>query len=448
MFEQANGNTFTGCHSRDNAVGVKIEGTGTGNSNGNVWQGGNIEASIASSIGIDLGEADRNRFSGRMEVSATSGIHVRVNPPGSTLAQENVFDLECTGTSTGYQLGDGSGSSQVKGTIIRGGKVGAAITVNSDCIQTRIEVSPSGFAGVTLTDNGYGTILHADVGGLNSKNAVREMMSKAHSVVPPFEAIEKAGDPTVKRVSVGQSTFALTTNTNDVVTDNTTIAKIREHVKNQAAGELVIIVTNQKLFLTLSLSEFEWFHSDYLMPQLTEKSPIYSQAARDYVQAQLLPTEKTRKFRENFGQEKNDFNKVMLQTIRDVAVLKNKKIGWNDIMTNQAKIDYNDSIWTILDYPGLDESSLTGKIPATKCLREKGIQKISLVVTDWPDRAMSVSDAQGLAAFEDSTTGPSALLPRNQKDLSKICQGQVHFSRAKRALIEEVLAYSPSIAKF
>jgi hypothetical protein len=59
---------------------------------------------------------------------------------------------------------------------------------------------------------------------------------------------------------------------------------------------------------------------------------------------------------------------------------------------------------------------------------------------------MSVSDAQGLAAFEDSTTGPSALLPRNQKDLSKICQGQVHFSRAKRALIEEVLAYSPSIA--
>ena len=165
MFEQANGNTFTGCHSRDNAVGVKIEGTGTGNSNGNVWQGGNIEASIASSIGIDLGEADRNRFSGRMEVSATSGIHVRVNPPTGTLAQENVFDLECTGTSTGYQLGDASGSSQVKGTIIRGGKVGSAITINNDCVQTRIEVSPSGFAGVTLTDNGYGTILHADLGG-------------------------------------------------------------------------------------------------------------------------------------------------------------------------------------------------------------------------------------------------------------------------------------------
>lgn len=165
LYDQANGNTFTGCHSRDNAVGVKIEGTGGGNSNGNIWQGGNIEASIASSIGIDLGEADRNRFSGRMEVSAASGIHVRVNPPGSTLAQENVFDLELTGTSTGYQLGDGSGTSQVKGTIIRGGKVGSAVTINSDCLQTRLEVSPSGFAGVTLTDSGYGTILHADLGG-------------------------------------------------------------------------------------------------------------------------------------------------------------------------------------------------------------------------------------------------------------------------------------------
>ena len=165
LYDRANGNTFTGCHARDNAVGVKIEGTGGGNSNGNVWQGGNIEASITGSIGIDLGEADRNRFSGRMEVSATSGIHVRVNPPSSTLAQENVFDLELTGTSVGYQLGDGSGTSQVKGTIIRGGKVGSTVTINSDCLQTRLEVAPSGFAGVTLTDSGYGTILHADVGG-------------------------------------------------------------------------------------------------------------------------------------------------------------------------------------------------------------------------------------------------------------------------------------------
>ena len=165
MFEQANGNTFTGCHSRDNAVGVKIEGTGTGNSNGNVWQGGNIEASIAGSIGIDLGEADRNRFSGRMEVSATSGIHVRVNPPGSTLAQENKFDLELTGTSKGYELGDSSGSSQIKGTYIHGGPFGSEIDINSDCIQTVIHASPTGLAGVTINDDGYGTILRGDLGG-------------------------------------------------------------------------------------------------------------------------------------------------------------------------------------------------------------------------------------------------------------------------------------------
>ena len=165
MFAQANGNTFTGCHSRDNAVGVKIEGTGTGNSNGNAWLGGNIEASIASSIGIDIGEADRNRFTGRMEVSATSGIHVRVNPPSGTLAQENKFDLELTGTSKGYELGDSSGTSQVKGTYIHGGPFGNEIDINSDCIQTVIHASPTGLAGVTINDSGYGTILRGDLGG-------------------------------------------------------------------------------------------------------------------------------------------------------------------------------------------------------------------------------------------------------------------------------------------
>lgn len=166
LYDQANGNTFTGCHSRDNAIGLKIEGTGGGNSNGNAWLGGNIEASINNSIGVDIGEADRNRFTGRMEVScASGGIHVRVNPPSSTTAQENKFDLELTGTSKGYELGDGSGSSQVKGTYIHGGPFGSEIDINSDCLQTVIHASPTGLAGVTINDDGYGTILRGDLGG-------------------------------------------------------------------------------------------------------------------------------------------------------------------------------------------------------------------------------------------------------------------------------------------
>lgn len=167
LLQQANGNTLTGCHARDNAVGLKIEGTGTGNSNGNCWLGGNIEASINNSIGIDIGEADRNVFTGRMEVSAASGgKHVRINPPSSTLAQQNKFlGMMCTGTSAGYELGDGSGSNQVRGTQVVGGPVGSSITINSDAIGTVFDLAPSDVSGVTITDNGYGTIMRGDFGG-------------------------------------------------------------------------------------------------------------------------------------------------------------------------------------------------------------------------------------------------------------------------------------------
>jgi hypothetical protein len=165
LFEQANGNTFSGCHARDNAVGLKIEGTGSGNTNGNTWQGGNIEASIANSIGIDIGEADRNRFTGRMEISATGGKHIRVNPPSGTAAQDNNFDMALTGSSAGYELGDGSGSSQVRGTMISGGPFGSSIVINSDCLNTVLMASPSGISGVSITDNGYGTIMRGDLGG-------------------------------------------------------------------------------------------------------------------------------------------------------------------------------------------------------------------------------------------------------------------------------------------
>lgn len=163
LLSQANGNSFMACHARDNAVGLVIEGTGTGNSNGNSWIAGNIEASITNSIGIRIGEADRNRISGRMEVSATGGTHIVVSPPTGTLAQENQFQVELTGSSAGYVLGDGSGSSQVKGTNIDGGKFGASITINNDCLNTTIRGSSTGFSGVTITDNGYGTCIYADV---------------------------------------------------------------------------------------------------------------------------------------------------------------------------------------------------------------------------------------------------------------------------------------------
>jgi hypothetical protein len=189
LLNQANGNSFMACHSRDSAVGVRIEGTGGGNSNGNSWVAGNIEASITGSIGISIGEADRNRFSGRMEVSAPSGTHVIISPPVGTLAQENQFDLELTGSSAGYLLGDGVGSSQVKGTRIGGGKFGTSIVINNDCLNTVIQGSPTGFSGVALTDNGYGTILNADI----SNGTWYERPSAANTAATQHELIVGVG---------------------------------------------------------------------------------------------------------------------------------------------------------------------------------------------------------------------------------------------------------------
>lgn len=166
LFNQANGNTFLGCDTRNCAVGVKISGNQS--SNGNNWFGGNIEATSNGSIGIQIDEAERNVFSCRMEISATGGTHVIVNPPATKYAQENNFiGMSLTGTSAGYVIGgaNASGSNYVRGTFISGGKLGASVVINSDCLGTRVEPAITGASGVTITDNGFGSIIHADVGG-------------------------------------------------------------------------------------------------------------------------------------------------------------------------------------------------------------------------------------------------------------------------------------------
>lgn len=156
---QANGNTLTGCHTRDCAVGIEIRGGLV--SNGNCWYGGNIEASTANSIGILIGEGDRNIFTGRMEVSATGGTHIKIDPPVGALAQDNQFLGLClTGTSAGYVIGDGAGTNQVNGTFISGGKLGASVVVNTDALYTWLECSAYGSSGVSITDNGSGSVMH------------------------------------------------------------------------------------------------------------------------------------------------------------------------------------------------------------------------------------------------------------------------------------------------
>jgi len=161
---QHNGNTYTNCHARECNYGA--DWGGAASSNGNTWIGGNIEASLGSVVaGVYLRETDRNNFVGtRLEFSI--GTHIIIDPSSGAMAQENQFiGVMCAGTAPSYTLGDGAGASQILGTTILGGRVAGTITNNADCLGTRIEMSPTAASGVTLTDTGYGSVVHLDFGG-------------------------------------------------------------------------------------------------------------------------------------------------------------------------------------------------------------------------------------------------------------------------------------------
>ena len=156
-----NANNYQNCQTRNCNIGVKWDGANA--SNGSTWTGGAIENAVGTeTAGIFIGESDRNNFVGtRMECSY--GTHVVINPSATTLAQENQFiGVICGGTAPSYQIGDGTGTSEVKGTTILGGRAAGSITINSDALSTRIEMSPTAAAAITLTDNGYGSIIHID----------------------------------------------------------------------------------------------------------------------------------------------------------------------------------------------------------------------------------------------------------------------------------------------
>jgi hypothetical protein len=177
LLNQANGNTFTGCQTRNCATGVNIDGNLS--SNGNTWSGGNIEASTAGSVGIFIGDADRNIFMGRMEVVGVGSTHVILNPPGSSFCQDNQFIGLClTGSAAGYVLGDGSGLQRINGTFISGGKLGASVTINNDCLYTWIECTAYASSGVTVTDDGFGSVVHINQ---NSPNTWYERVAAANT---------------------------------------------------------------------------------------------------------------------------------------------------------------------------------------------------------------------------------------------------------------------------
>jgi len=158
---ECNGNFILANSIRQCKTGIQITDT-TSASNGNAITGNEIESSAAGSrYGIEiLGSSSNAIANNRVELTAGTA-HIFVNSGVAPAYFNNFFSNFCEGSIATIILGDGVGSNQVYSTQICGGRGAFAVTINQDCIYTRLDASPSSYGG-TITDNGYGTIMHTD----------------------------------------------------------------------------------------------------------------------------------------------------------------------------------------------------------------------------------------------------------------------------------------------
>jgi hypothetical protein len=108
------------------------------------------------------------------------GNRIEWNPNGHIFINSNVGTAQFNqlignvleGTSAAIILGDGVGTNQVVATIIEGGRAATAVTINSDCIYTKMVAAPSAYGGA-FTDNGFGSVIDLDPnsGRVYAKNA-------------------------------------------------------------------------------------------------------------------------------------------------------------------------------------------------------------------------------------------------------------------------------------
>ena len=166
-FRECNGNFFQMNSIRQCGTGIRITDDFS-NSDGCSIISNEIESArtdAGSGYAIALIGADANMVIGN-RIEWTSNGHVFINN-GVGVAQFNqLIGNMLEGPAPAIILGDGTGSSQVVGTFISGGRGANAVTINSDCIYTRMDAAPDSYGG-TITDSGYGTILHTDPSSTN-----------------------------------------------------------------------------------------------------------------------------------------------------------------------------------------------------------------------------------------------------------------------------------------
>ncbi len=157
----ANSTKVFGNEIRQNLIGIQIDDTDASSNGSQVFCNGIESSTGGSTYAVKILGGDSNAvICNRLEYTVGSA-HIFVDY-GTGIAQFNQFlGNMVEGTIPFFILGDGTGTGQVWGTYISGGRAAGAMTINSDATYTRVECASGAYDGA-LTDNGYGSAIKID----------------------------------------------------------------------------------------------------------------------------------------------------------------------------------------------------------------------------------------------------------------------------------------------
>ena len=170
-FRECNGNFIQMNSIRQCGTGIRITDD-TSNSDGTQIIANEIESArtdAGSGYGISLVGADSMMVIGN-RIEWTQNGHIFINGNVGVAQFNQLIGNILEGLSPAIILGDGTGSDQVVGTYISGGRAATAVTINSDCLSTFFQAAPGSYGG-SFTDNGFGSVINIDP--TNSKCYVR-----------------------------------------------------------------------------------------------------------------------------------------------------------------------------------------------------------------------------------------------------------------------------------
>jgi hypothetical protein len=162
-FRECNGNFIQMNSIRQCGTGIRITDDSS-NTDGTAIISNEIESARTdpgSAYGISLLGADSMMVVGN-RIEWTANGHIFINSNVGIAQFNQLIGNVLEGAAPAIILGDGTGSSQVVGTMIVGGRAATAVTINSDVAGTFFQASPGAYPG-TFTDSGYGSNIDIDV---------------------------------------------------------------------------------------------------------------------------------------------------------------------------------------------------------------------------------------------------------------------------------------------